>query len=68
MFGLLCIKEMYRFLDLELCGYNHFAIYLISFDRSLLLKKQSKLKNLEDSGYTSTLLENSLLAVEDISK
>ena len=66
MFGPLCIEKMYRFLDPELCGYNHFAIYLISFNRPLLLKKHSKLENLEDSGYNSTLLENSLLAAEDI--
>ena len=63
---MLCIEKLYHFLDTDLCGYYHCAIYLISFNRPLLLKKQSELKNLEDNGYNSTSLENSLLEGEDI--
>ena len=57
--------EMYRFLDPELCGYYHCDICLISFNRPLMLKKQSELENHEDSGYKSTSIENSLLEAED---
>ena len=65
LLDLLYIEEMYHFLDPELCDYNRGAIYLISFNRPLLLKK-SQIGNHEDSGYNSTSLEYSLLEAEDI--
>ena len=65
LLDLLYIEEMYHFLDPELCDYNCGAIYLMSFNRPLLLKK-SQIGNREDSGYNSTSLEYSLLEAEDI--
>lgn len=66
LLDLLCIEEMYHFLDPELCGYYRCAFYSIPFNRLLLLKKQSELESLEGSGYNSNLLEKRLLEAEDM--
>ena len=55
---------MYHFLHPDLYGYYRCAIYLISFNRSLLQKKKTDLANLEDSGYNSASLESNLLEME----
>lgn len=57
MLDVRCIEQIYCFLDPDLYCYYCFAIYLTPFQRPLLQKEQRELENIEDSGYSSALLE-----------